>query len=203
MTSMKAHVDRALAREPREVADLVVVLATHDDAVELDRSEIRGDRRIDAAQHAVEPGPPGDALETILAQRIERDVHAAQSGREQRRQLLLEQHGVGRKRDVVDAVDRIDAGDEAVQVAAHERLTTGDADRPHADRRGGVHDLDDLFVAEQFIAAQPVETRFGHAVDAAQIALVGDRDAQIGNRPVEGIGQWVARQVDRRDHLID
>ncbi len=49
-------------------------------------------------------------------------------------ELLFEQQRVGREGDVVDAVDGVDAGNEAMEVATHERLAAGQPDRAHAAR---------------------------------------------------------------------
>ena len=55
-------------------------------------------------------------------------------------------------------------------------------------RRFGVRrfdDRDDLFKGENLVPRQPLHAFFGHAVNAAQVAQIGDRDAQIRKAPAE------------------
>ena len=150
----EAHGDRAVARQLGERGDLVVVLAAHHDAVEFDRPEAGGERGIDAGEHALEPGPARDRLEAILAQRVERDVGARQAGVAQAFDLVGQQQAVGRERDVVDARDRGDHRDQAVQIAADQRLAAGEPDAAHADLGRRAHDLGDLLVAEDLGACR-------------------------------------------------
>ena len=70
--------DFAVARQGREVAQLVVVVAAHHDAVEFHRLEARRKGRVDAGQHALESGPARDRVEAVGAQRVERNVDPAQ-----------------------------------------------------------------------------------------------------------------------------
>ena len=72
--------------------------------------------------------------------------------------------------------------DDVDQAAADERLTAGE---PHLlRRRGGVTAMrdqpDDLVVGEHLVVGQPVEALGRHAVGAAQVAAVGQGDAQVG-----------------------
>ena len=54
-----------------------------------------------------------------------------------------------------------------------------------------------LVVGELLLARQPGEALLGHAVGAAQIAPVGQRDPQVGGHPPEAVGQPERGQADR------
>ena len=62
----------------REVDDLVVVHAAHDDAVDLDRVEPGVERRVDPGEHALELVAAGERAERVGAERVERDVDPPQ-----------------------------------------------------------------------------------------------------------------------------
>ena len=47
----------------------------------------------------------------------------------------------------------------------------------------------ELFVGEQFGAIHPLHPLLGHAVGAAEVATIGDRNAQVFNLTIEGVNQ--------------
>ena len=101
-----------------------------------------------------------------------------QAGALERRGLIGEKHAVGGEREIADARVRSQHLYQAVEVLAKERLAAGE---PHAVDAEVGEDSDEarqFFKGEQFLARQPDVILFRHAVDAAQIAAVGDRDAQ-------------------------
>ena len=85
--------------------------------------------------------------------------------------------------------------EQAHDVAPDERLAAGDADFSHAlfDEGGG--QPVELFQRQQILLRQEMHV-LRHAIDAAEVAAVGHRDAEIGDRPAERIdqrGRLVAR----------
>ena len=81
--------------------------------------------------------------------------------------------------------------DQLLDVAADERLAAGEADLLHAERHGRPRDARDLVEVEQLLAVEePVvvaEHLLRHAVRAAEVAPVRDRDPQVAKGPAEGI----------------
>ena len=74
------------------------------------------------------------------------------------------------------------------QPAAHQRLAAGEPHLAHAQPLHGDGDQPDhLVVAELRLQREPVEALLGHAVGAAQVAAVGQADAQVGGYPAEGV----------------
>jgi hypothetical protein len=70
--------------------------------------------------------------------------------------------------------------DELDDVAADQGLAAGEADFAHAAGNEGGDDPVDLLEAQDVLFGQELHV-LGHAVDAAEIAAVGDRDAKIGD----------------------
>ena len=81
-------------------------------------------------------------------------------------------------------------GDEHRQVGAHRRLAAGEAqtvDLEALDEEAG--EPLDLLERQHLAARQPLHALFRHAVGAAEVAAVGDRDAQVANGASEGIDE--------------
>ena len=79
--------------------------------------------------------------------------------------------------------------DQALEVAADERLAARDPQLARAERDERARDAGDLLerqelapVEEAVVAAVDL---LRHAVGAAEVAAVGDRDAQVPQRPAE------------------
>src|SRR5208282_4690757 len=70
----------------------------------------------------------------------------------------------------------------------------------HPERAENSHQPRELLEAEELRARQPEVVRLGHAVAAAQIAAVGDTQAQVAEWPAEGVAQGHGRSVGGECH---
>ncbi len=80
--------------------------------------------------------------------------------------------------------------DQDRQAGPDRRLATGQADRVEVealDQDPG--DALDLLEGEDLVPGHPVHALLGHAVDAAEVAAVGDRDAQVAVHATERVDQ--------------
>ena len=68
------------------------------------------------------------------------------------------------------------------EVAAHERLAAGQPHVADAHRRQHAHDPRDLLEAQDLVALEPRQPLGRHAVLAAEVAAVGDRDAHVADQ---------------------
>jgi len=91
------------------------------------------------------------------------------------------QHAVGRQRDVVDAGNRCDHLDEPLEVAPQQRLASGQPQLHDAERGELAAEPRDLLAAQELVTRHErvvaPERLARHAIRAAQIAAVGDRDS--------------------------
>src|SRR5204863_3063099 len=99
------------------------------------------------------------------------------------------ERAVRRQREV--AVEPGELRDEPLELTAHKRLSARDADLLRAGGDERARDAGDLLEAEQLAAVEeavvmPVDL-LGHAVHAAEVAAVGDRDPQVAERPAQGV----------------
>src|SRR5450755_3148558 len=122
------------------------------------------------------------------------------------RGLAGQQRRVRGEREISNAGDRSEHAHELFDVAAQQRLAPGQPDLLHAMRDEDARQPRYFLKAEQLrcrhecVAA--AEDRFRHAIRAAEIAAVGDRDAQIAKRAGKGVGDGVAHRKNttlRRD----
>src|SRR5687768_4238737 len=86
-------------------------------------------------------------------------------------------------------------GKEGHDVAPHERLAAGEAELAHAALDEHRAEAVELLEGEEVALREEMHV-LRHAVEAAEVAAVRHRDAQIGDRPPERIDE---RPRDRRD----
>ena len=119
--------------------------------------------------------------------------------------LPREQRAVRRQREI-DVAERRELAHEHRQVAAHEGLAAGDADLLDASFDEDTSDPLDLLERQKLFASQELvltaEDLLRHAVDAPEVAAVGDGDAQIAQRPPERIGQRHGLRVPRQPPVV-
>src|SRR5438128_8548191 len=180
--------------EAGEVDDLVVVAAAHHDHVELDGAEASHAGGCQATEHTIERIAAGEILEAVRVQRIQADVEPLQPGGLEGLRFCLEKDAIRGHRDVERLVDGGDHGGQLLDAPAHERLAAGQPDGADAavvdeDAR----DAHDLLEAEHLVARQPGKAGGRHAVDAAKVAAVRDRDTQVIRNPPEGIAEMQNR----------
>ena len=84
------------------------------------------------------------------------------------------------------------ARDERRKIAAEQRLAAGEPDLVDAEPDEHVDQPLDFLELQDVLARQPHVILLGHAVAAAQVAAVGDREAQVAQRPMELVlDHWV------------
>ena len=186
----EAHDVGLAPRELGERGDLGLGEAADGDAVDLDRPQLGVPLGLgEPRQDAVERVAAGDLGEADVRERVQRDVDASQPGRDERAREPVEQDAVGREREVTHAGRRREHPHELGQVAAHERLAAGQPDLVDAHRGHDGDEALDLLEGEQLGLGQPRQALGGHAVAAAEVAAVGDRDAQAADRAAPAVLQ--------------
>ena len=120
-------------------------------------------------------------MEHRRIQRVETEVDAI----EPRLTKWLSQRGeldaIGRQHDLLDAVDGLELTHEPDDAAPHEGLATREADLAHAEAREGPRHAHNFVKGQNILMAQFLNARRRHAILAAQVAAVGQRDAHVLN----------------------
>ncbi len=133
------------------------------------------------AAHGVEADV--DPVESRLGQRTGRPLQA---------ERVRGQGRLGRGRERLGAAHDVD------QAAAYQRLSPGEAHLPDAELLDTDPDQPHhLVVGERLVGRQPVESLGRHAVRAAQVAPVGERDPQVRGHAPEGVHQRPRVGADR------
>ena len=174
----KAQVDGAVERESREGRHILVEPAHHN-TVDLNRLKAPGQSRVDAGHGLLESTQARDLSKERRVERIERDVDAVKPGIFELRRQLGQQGAVGGERDVLDLQNRADVANERNDTAADQRLAARQAHAANALPRHQAHKAGDFLGAEQLVVRAGRHAIGRHAVNAAEIALVGNGNAQV------------------------
>jgi hypothetical protein len=105
--------------------------------------------------------------------------------------IFRQLRAVGRQRELIDRAGgevARERGEERHDSAPNQRFSAGEAELPHSARNEGAAQPVELFKAQKVGLGQERHV-LRHAIDAAEIAPIGHRDAQIGDRPSEWINQ--------------
>src|SRR5439155_19826026 len=103
--------------------------------------------------------------------------------------LVREQNAIGRQREIVQAWFASEHSDQRRQIAAEEWLTARQSQSVGAKRQKHVHQRADLLEMQQVLAREPGVVFLRHAVLAAQVASIGDRQPKVAQRTSKSIEQ--------------
>jgi hypothetical protein len=148
-----------------------------------------GLRRIEAAHHLGEVAPAGELAELVRIERVHRHVDPLHADVGQLAGVLGELAAVGGQRQLLEGARSRDGGraaEQAHDVLAHQRLAAGQAQLPDAAAHEGAAQPLQLLERQHLGLGQEGHV-LGHAIDAAEIAAVRHRDAQIGDMPAKRI----------------
>ena len=142
-------------------------------------------RRGDAVAHGVELIEPRERLEAIAAQRVEAHRDPAEAGRLERVDLIGEQHAVRGEREIVEPgfAASIRTSDGRSRRSSGSPPVRRTLSTP-SERKTSTSALD-LLEVQHVLARQPDVVVLRHAVFAAQVAAVGDRQPQVAQRASE------------------
>ncbi len=168
-----------------EGRELVVVDAPERDGIGLHR-EAGGHRRIDPGEDARELAAAGQRREPLGVERVEGDVDRREPGGHERAGEALEEMTVRGHHHLLDARDLAHPPDQVDDALADGGLAAGQADLPHAEP--GEHRDHPLELLEREHRRPGGEREalaevLRHAIGAAVVAAVGDRDAQVPDSP--------------------
>jgi hypothetical protein len=146
---------------------------------------------LEPGEHLREAVAAREPEESLAIERIEAHVHAPEA---RGAQLLRHRHqleAVRGHREIEPGLELVQQSHQHRQVGAHRGLPAGEPDAVDAERKADSREARDLLVGEEVVLGQPRHALGGHAVDAAQVAAVGDRDAQVTHRASVGVDQAV------------
>ncbi len=193
-----------LERPGEQVGGLVVVAAGHEDGVDLDGAEPGGAGGGQAVEDVLVAPAAGEGGEDVGAQGVEGDVDPVQARGREGAGGAGEADAVGGQREPRAGGEGGAALDDRDEAGAQQGLAAGEADLGDAEGGDGDGDeADDLVVGEQVGLGEPGEALFGHAVGAAEVAPVGEGDAQVrGDAPVGVDEHGVAPPADWNSRSI-
>ncbi len=174
----EAHLPVMVERERGEVHHVVFVVPPDDHCVEFDRQQPGGLGLHDAVPHVLHVAPAGEALELRGIERINRDVDALKPSLGEGPRQLFEQQAVGRHRERAHAGNVSHPAHDLHHVRAHGRLAAGQPELMEAHLGEQPDEQQQLVVLHQLFAGPELHI-LRHAVDAAQVAPIGQTDAEV------------------------
>ncbi len=183
----KADLPRVLQRKSGKVGNFIGIDAKERDHVDLQRCQPGRFRRFDASEDLLQTFAAGDGEKTLGAQGVETDIDAAETGGLQRVGVFSQKEAVGCEDDFRRSRQSGESTDEVNNTPAHQWLPAGDTNLRNTETDGSGGNSKKLFVAENFLVTQRRNPLLGHAIATAQIAAVGNREAQIINGTAVGI----------------
>jgi hypothetical protein len=170
----------------------VVVLERH--GVDLDLDPGR-QGRVDPGQHLGQVAAPGQPAEQVGLEGVERDIDPPHAQPGQVGGVTRQLGAVGGQGQLVQGAgpqvprQPLDQGHDPL---ADQGLAAGQPQLAHAQADEGRGQAIQ-FLQRQHLRLGQEGHVLGHAIGAAQVAAVGDRDAQIGHRAAEAVDQAAAR----------
>src|SRR5216684_1437424 len=180
----KAHDHAALAGKGSERLDLIVVYAANQYSVHFGGRQTRFLSRVDAVHHSRKRFGARDALEFTGIERIEADVDAAEPCGKEAVAAFSQQVAVGSHGEVFDT-EGVETADVVLDASPDERLAPGNADFADAQTQEDARQAVEFGPGKNFVVVAVVFRVGGAAVDAAEIATVGDRNAKVGDLAAE------------------
>lgn len=184
----KADIDALGAGERHQVEHLVVVAPLEDHGVELDARETGLPGGADAVDHPGQVAGAGQGAEARRVQGVEADVEAPEAALAQGPGVLDQARAVGGHGEIAQPRQGADLTDQGLDAALDQRLAAGEADLLRAeldeDPAQGGH-----LLQGQHLGAGQEGHLLGHAVDAAEVATVGDRQANVAHGAAEAVDQ--------------
>ena len=169
-----------------QLSDGLVVDAALDDAVDLDPVEAGGFGGANAFEHRLDADFASvHALEDGVIKAVEADGDAVEPGLAQRAGVARQEVAVGGEGRVFDAFDPGEQADQGGHVGAQEGFAAGEAQLAYAQVDEEPGETLDLLEGEELRLRQKgvarAENLGGHAVGTAEIAAVGDGNAQVAH----------------------
>ena len=180
----------------REVDNEVVVDAFLNDRVDFYGAKARLFGSADAFEYALGAmGATAHEIKGLVVNRVEAHGEAVQTGVFEALRFGGEEIAIGGEGEVLYAVDLREFGDEGFEVSTQEGFAAGDPDFVDAEIDKNSGEAGDFFKGEDFCFGKKfvlfAKDLGGHAIGAAEIAFVGDRDTQVADgalQCVEEIG---------------
>ena len=174
----EAQMNGAVDGQPCEGRHILVE-PSHNNAVDLNGLKAPSQRRVDTSHGLLESTQACDLSKERGVECVERNVDAVKPGIFKLRRQLGQQGAISSERDVLDLRDRADVTNERDDTAADQRLAARQAHAANALPRHQAHKAGDFLGAEQLVVRAGRHAIGRHAIDTAEIALVGNGNAQV------------------------
>ena len=150
--------------------------------------EPRRQTGVQPGQYVPELVKARDGLERFRVGGVQADVHAVHARGFQRRDQLRQPDAVGGQGHFFHAGQPLEGRDKVRDPLAHQRLPARDLEAGNAQMHRRPRNAQEFFVGQDLLVGRELHP-VGHTVGAAQVAAVGDGQAQVIDVPPEMIFQ--------------
>ena len=182
----------ALAHEIERVGQRALGVAAQQQGVDFDVAEAFGQDVVERAQDVGAFALAGDFEEYVRVEAVDTDVNFVQSGSAVGWEELRQSESVGGKCHVFNQRVDFAHGDDVGQIAAQGGLAAGEADFARTSGSEHVYQSFDFWQGK-FVGLGFALVAVGQAVGAAVVAQVGNRQPQVAQAAVVGVGECVGR----------
>ena len=149
------------------------------DHIELDRRQTGLRSRPYPVQHVLDIAAAGQLTKAVRFDRVQADIDPVHAGLFQLFGIFHQQATVGRKRQVLQNIQRPNPPDQLDQTGAHQRLAAGQPHAGNAQSAQHAQHPQNFRIRQDFLFGQPAHAFRRNAVSAAVVTAVGDRKPQI------------------------
>lgn len=182
----ETDVQSPLTGEFDQIQHLIFIAPLEHHRVELDTTETGTARRLYTRQNLFQPPGAGQLSKALWLQGIQADVEPGHASTGQILGHPRQLGAVGRQHQLPRQAPK--AFDQREDITPHQGFTAGEADLAYAQAgECGGHGVK-LLKGEDFVARQKFHF-LCHAVDAAEITAIGDRQAKIVDAATETVDQ--------------
>ncbi len=134
---------------------------------------------LNARKRLVKRATARDLVELIRIKGVKRDIDARKPCLFQLLCHAWQKHPVGGHGNAFNAINFVQFSYEVSNSFAHQWLSAREAQALNAHLRRNFNDVNNLIEAQDFIVCHLLHAFFGHAINAAKIAPIRERNAQI------------------------
>ena len=190
---MQRAIDRHLRKRQK-----ILSQAANRYGVHLHGVKPRSERGFNSVERLVQLASTRDIAKLLRVKRIKRNIHARKTRRRELFCVLRQKHAVGGEGNVIDTGGLMNGANQVNRTLAHQGLTARQTEPFNAHGRRNANHTLNFFKAQNIGMAQRRHAISRHAINAAVIASVRQRDAHIvDHAPVRIFHEGPLRRIAR------
>jgi hypothetical protein len=172
-----------------KIYDLIIVDAPHGHHVQFDGVKTHPLSLFNPFPDPAIVIPPGDPAEPIRIEGIHAHVDPADTAVPEDPSKIFKENSVGRKSDLIDSLEFAQPFNEADESPPDQGFPAREPHFANPLLNAELQQVKHLFISEHLAMGHEGSALFRHAIDAPQVAAVGDGKTEIVDDPVMIVSQ--------------